>query len=47
MLQFAQLKKEISQTITVVEASDMPGKGIDSMLKWLQGDSIASLKSSK
>lgn len=47
MLQFAQLKKEISQTITVVEASAMTGKGIDSMLKWLQGDSIASLKSSK
>lgn len=47
MLQLAQLKKEVSQNITVVEASAMTGKGIDSMLKWLQGDRIASPKSSK
>lgn len=47
MLQFAQLKKEVSQNITVVEASAMTGEGIDSMLKWLQGDSIASPKPSK
>lgn len=47
MLQFAQLKKEVSQNITVVEASAMTGKGIDNVLKWLQGDSITSLKSSK
>jgi small GTP-binding protein len=47
MLQLAQLKKEVSQNITVVEASAMTGKGIDSMLKWLQGDRIASSKSSK
>jgi translation initiation factor IF-2 len=47
MLQFAQLKKEISQNISVVEASAMTGEGIDSVLKWLQGNSIASLKPSK
>jgi Ni2+-binding GTPase involved in maturation of urease and hydrogenase len=47
MLQFAQLKKEVSQNITVVEASAMTGKGVDNVLKWLQGDSIASPKSSK
>jgi hypothetical protein len=35
MLQFAQLKKEISQNISVVEANAMTGEGIDSMLKWL------------
>ena len=47
MLQLAQLKKEVSQNITVVEASAMTGEGIDSVLKWLQGDRIASPKSSK
>jgi len=47
MLQLAQLKKEVSQNITVVEASAMTGKGIDSVLKWLQGDKIASPKSGK
>ena len=47
MLQLAQLKKEVSQNITVVEASAMTGEGIDSVLKWLQGDRIASSKSSK
>lgn len=47
MLQLAQLKKEVSQNITVVEASAMTGEGIDSVLKWLQGNKIASPKSSK
>jgi translation initiation factor IF-2 len=47
MLQFAQLKKEISQDITVVEASAMTGEGIDSMLQWLQGSSTDPHKSSK
>lgn len=47
MLQLAQLKKEVSQNITVVEASAMTGEGIDSVLKWLQGDRIASPKSNK
>ncbi|XP_023704885.1 ADP-ribosylation factor-like protein 16 [Cryptotermes secundus] len=47
MLQLTRLKKEISQDIAVVEASAMTGEGIDNMLKWLQGDSIAPCKSKK
>jgi selenocysteine-specific translation elongation factor len=47
MLQLTQLKKEISQDITVVEASAMTGEGIDNILKWLQGDSIVPAKPNK
>jgi selenocysteine-specific translation elongation factor len=47
MLQLTRLKKEISQDIAVVEASAMTGEGIDDIVKWLQGDSIAPAKSNK
>jgi selenocysteine-specific translation elongation factor len=47
MLQLTRLKKEILQDIAVVEASAMTGEGIDYMLKWLQGDSIAPAKPKK
>jgi translation initiation factor IF-2 len=47
MLQLTQLKKEVSQDIAVVEASAMTGEGIDNLLKWLQGDTIAPAKLNK
>jgi hypothetical protein len=47
MLQLTQLKKEASQDIAVLEASAMTGEGIDSILKWLQGDTIAPAKFNK
>ncbi|KAK0087323.1 hypothetical protein PV325_001263 [Microctonus aethiopoides] len=35
MLHFARLKREVSQNITVIEASGMEGQGIEQLRNWL------------
>lgn len=37
MLQFARLKREISQPVTVMEASAITGEGLLSIKEWLAG----------
>ena len=37
MLQFARLRREISQHVTIQEASAITGEGLPAILDWLAG----------
>lgn len=38
MLQMKRLQSEVSQPITILEASAVTGEGVENIVKWLQED---------
>lgn len=43
MLQIDRLKKEITQPITIIEASALTGEGVDKIIDWFRIDLPKSL----